>query len=952
MKRGTPRALGSLALLVLLVSPLACGQGIITTVAGSTWVFRGDGGPATSAPLGYVYGVAIDAAGNVYASDQDNDLVVKVSPTGVLTVVAGNRLRGFSGDGGPATSASLNQPTSVAADAAGNLYVTDRGNGRIRAVSRSGTITTVAGGGSASPGDGGPATSASLAFPAGVAVDAAGNLYIAEQWGRVRKVAPPGIISTVAGRIPAYSGNGVPATSVSLSNPSGVALDAAGNLYIAEDNRIRKVSPLGIISTVAGNGTYGFGGDGGPATSASLDCYPGSLAVDAAGNLYIADARNNRIRSVSPSGIISTVAGGGSAYPGDGGPATKSALSGPVSIAVDAAGSLYIADQYNQRVRKVDPSGVISTVAGNGAYKFAGDGGPATSASLNQPWSVAADATGSLYIADQYNQRIRQVSPSGAISTVAGSGARGFSGDGGAATSAWLNCPTSAVADAAGNLYIADTYNARIRKVSPPGTIGTAAGGGPWSPPPGDSRSLYGGGGSGDGGPATSAAILEPVAVALDAAGNLYIADRVDRLIRKVDPAGIISTVAGNRKAWSPGDGGPATSAFLNQPAGVTTDTAGSLYIADTSNNRIRKVSPAGIISTVAGNGGYGFSGDGGPAGSASLANPTGIALDAAGNLYIADRYNNRIRKLSPAGIISTVAGGGPSGSLGDGGPATGASLKQPTGVAVDADGNLYIADSGNDRVRKVVPAGPPGGSGTGGQISAAGVTNGASFAAGLTPGSIVTIFGTSISRGVAGISLASGLPLPTSLGGVSVWIGRVQAPLFAVANVRGQEQINLQVPYEVSAQTTASIQVNANGVWSNTVQVPVLQAHPGIFTVDGKAGAVLHSVGNALVTASNPAAPNEVITIYATGLGPVGPAPDTGYPAPTREPLARTAATPTVTIGGASAPVLFSGLAPGFVGLYQVNAQVPGGTAPGNAVPVVIAQNGLSSNIATVAVR
>jgi len=952
MKRSARRALGSLALLVLLFSSLACGQGIITTVAGSTWVFRGDGGPATSAPLGYVYGAAIDAAGNVYASDQDNDLVVKVSPTGVLTVVAGNRLRGFSGDGGPATSASLNRPTSVAADAAGNLYITDRGNGRVRAVSRSGTITTVAGGGSASPGDGGPATSASLAFPAGVAVDAAGNLYIAEEWGRVRKVAPPGIITTVAGSISAYPGDGVPATSVSLSYPSGVALDAAGNLYIAENNRIRKVSPLGIISTVAGSGTYGFGGDGGPATSALLQCYPGSLTVDAAGNLYIADAGNNRIRSVSPSGIISTVAGGGSAYPGDGGPATKSALSGPVSIAVDAAGSLYIADQYNQRVRKVDLSGVISTVAGNGAYKFAGDGGPATSASLNQPWSVAVDATGSLYIADQYNQRVRLVSSSGAISTVAGSGARGFSGDGGAATSAWLNCPTGAVADAAGNLYIADRYNARIRKVSPPGTISTAAGGGPWSPPPGDSYSLYGGGGSGDGGPATSAAIREPVAAALDAAGNLYIAERDDSLIRKVDPAGIISTVAGNRKASSPGDGGPATRAHLYSPTGVTIDTAGNLYIADSGHNLIRKVSPAGIISTVAGNGRYGFSGDGGPATSASLANPTGIALDATGSLYIADSYNNRIRKLSPAGIISTVAGGGPSGSLGDGGPATSASLKQPTGVAVDADGSLYIADSGNDRVRKVVPAGPPGGSGTGGQISAAGVTNGASFAAGLTPGSIVTIFGTSISTGVTGISLANALPLPTSLGGVSLWIGRVQAPLFAVANVRGQEQINLQVPYEVSGQTTTSIQVNANGVWSNTVQVPVLQAHPGIFTVDGKAGAVLHSVGNAPVTTSNPAAPNEVITIYATGLGPVSPAPDTGYPAPTREPLARTATTPTVTIGGASAPVLFSGLAPGFVGLYQVNAQVPGGTAPGNAVPVVIAQNGLSSNIATVAVR
>jgi uncharacterized protein (TIGR03437 family) len=680
--------------LLLSAAPL-CGQGIITTVAGSQWVFRGDGGPATSAPLGNMQGVAVGAAGNVYASDYDNHLVVKISPSGILTVVAGNGMAGFSGDGGSATSASLKSPVGVAVDAAGNVYIADQYNDRIRKVTAGGTITTVAGNNLYGySGDGGPATSASLALgfmTSGVAVDAAGNLYIADTGNnRVRKVSPSGIISTVAGNgSQRFSGDGGPATAASLNKPSGLAVDAAGNLYIADFNnhRIRKVSPSGIISTVAGNGTGGFSGDGGPATSASLD-YPLGVAADAAGNLYMADSGNNRIRKVSPSGTISTVVGNGtSGFSGDGGPATSASLLDPSGVALDAAGNLYIADSRNNRIRKVSPSGIIGTVAGNGPYKFAGDGGPAPSAFLNVPTGLAVDAAGNLYIADYYSNRIRKVNPSGIISTVAGNGAYKFAGDGGPATSASLSYPHDVAVDAAGNLYIADTGNNRVRKVSPSRIISTVAGNGTW-------------GFSGDGGPATSASLYGPSAVALDASGNLYIADWVNNRIRKVSPSGIISTVAGNGVAGFSGDGGPATSASLNRPAGIAVDAAGNLYIADSWNNRIRKVSPSGIISTVAGGGPA--LGDGGPATSASLSNPSGVAVDALGNLYIADWANNRIRKVSPSGIISTVAGNGVRGFSGDGGPATSASLYYPSGVAVDAAGNLYIADADNDRVREL----------------------------------------------------------------------------------------------------------------------------------------------------------------------------------------------------------------------------------------------------------
>jgi uncharacterized protein (TIGR03437 family) len=678
-------------LFILHTSFLAfhCFSQVTTTVAGSTWIFRGDSGSAVNAPLGRIAGVAVDSAGNVFAADQDNNLVVKVSTTGAITVVAGNGLQGFSGDGGPATSASLFRPFGVAVDAAGNLYIVDNGNFRVRKVS-GGTISTVAGNGlPVSPGDGGPATSNSLSYPWGVAVDAAGNLYIADAGtNRVRKVSG-GMISTVAGNgTRGFSGDGGPATSASLDGPEGVAVDAAGNLYIADTNnyRVRKVSG-GTISTVAGNGILGFSGDGGPATSASLGA-PWGVAVDAAGNFYLADPYNNRVRKVS-GGTISTVAGNGTrGFSGDGGPATSASLDGPGGVAVDGAGNVYIADQSNQRVRRVI-GGRLTTIGGNGGFKFSGDGGPATSASLNRPKGVAVGAAGNLYIADTENNRVREVR-GGIISTMAGNGTRGFSGDGGSAVGASLYRPSDVAMDAAGNLYIADTENNRVRKVSGP-TISTVAGNG--------TRGF-----SGDSGPATNASLNRPKGVAVDAAGNLYIADTNNHRVRMVR-GGTISTVAGSGDGIFAGDGGLATNAALSAPEGVAVDAAGSLYIADTGNSRVRKVS-GGTISTVAGNGTLGFSGDGGPATSAPLNFPRSVAVDSAGNLYIAETADSRVRKVS-GGTISTVAGNATRGYYGDGGPATRTSLNFPEHVAVDAAGNLYIADTENDRIRKVAAAAP-----------------------------------------------------------------------------------------------------------------------------------------------------------------------------------------------------------------------------------------------------
>ena len=335
---------------------------------------------------------------------------------------------------------------------------------------------------------------------------------------------------------------------------------------------------IAIITTVVGNGTADYSGDGGAAKNASLN-NPADATVDAIGNLFIADGHNNRIRKVDANGIITTVAGNGIVgYSGDGGAATSASLAGPCCVALDNSGNLFIADRENNRIRKVSPSGIITTVAGNGMAGYSGDGSAANNASLNRPVDVAVDAIGNLFIADKENNRIRKVSPSGIITTVAGNGMAGYSGDGSAATSAMLDAVDAVAVDASDNLFIADAENNRIRKVS---------------------------------------------------------------------PNGIITTVAGNGAQGDFGDGGTATSASLNLPHAVRVDSAGNLLIVEKNHNRTRKVNSSGIITTVAGTGMVGYSGDGGPATSASLYYPNSIAIDASGNLFVVDSFNNRIRKIT-----------------------------------------------------------------------------------------------------------------------------------------------------------------------------------------------------------------------------------------------------------------------------------------------------------------
>ncbi len=666
---------------------------VITTIAGGG---IGDGNAATSAALKNPEKLAIDASGNIYIADGLNNRIRKVNANGIITTVAGNGNASFSGDGGPAKAAGLNNPAGVAIDANGNIYIADTYNHRIRKVNKNGIISTIAGNGTPGyTGDGVAATATELSFPQQVAVDATGNLYISDFSNqRIRRVGKNGIISTVAGN-GGYgnSGNGGLATNAAIDSPGDLALDASGNMYITEpyEGYVRKITAAGIISTIAGTGpSYSYGGDGGAATAAALNV-PWGVTVDATGNVYIADASNQRIRKINTTGIISTVAGGGSSGLGDGGQATTAMLHLPTGVALDAAGNIYIVDENDNRIRKVTSGGVITTFAGG----WVGDGGPATTAALFHPAGVATDALGNVYIADANYSRVRKVSTSGIITTIAGTGEQGYSGEGGQATAAELNYPYAVAVDGQGNVYIADVGNNRIRKVATNGVISTFAGTGVQG---------YGG----DGNAATTAKFSGPYGIAIDVAGNVYIADLGNERVRKVGINGIINTIAGNGTQGYSGDGGAATAAQLLSPGGIAVDAVGNVYITDQGNSRIRKVGTNGTISTIAGNGTQGYSGDGAAATDAEINIPASISVDAAGRVFIVDLYNQRIRKVGTNGIITTITGTGTLGYSGDGGPAVLAQIYSPTGVTTDAAGNVYIADNHNDRIRKITAGALP----------------------------------------------------------------------------------------------------------------------------------------------------------------------------------------------------------------------------------------------------
>lgn len=703
------------ALLLAAVAPGAADVRIIDRFAGGS---NGDSGPATGASM-QPAGMAIDAAGNVYFADTMSHTVRRIdAATGIVNSVAGNGNAGDTGDGGLAVNASLRSPSDVAVDASGNLYITDRGNHKIKRVAAAtGVIQTVAGTGAAGySGDGGQATAAKLNNPTSVAVEANGTFFITDTTNeRVRQVLPNGVIRTIAGNgLSGFAGDGGPASSARLARPWGVTLDSAGNIYFAElmNQRIRMVNRAAeTIHTFAGNGQFTFCDNVAPLSACFRN--PSYVAYEPVADvILVGDSGNQRIRRIPRTGgNVTTVAGDGFlGFYGDGGAAIQARFNGPSGVAAHTNFGIYVADEFNYRIRRLSTAAtpIITTIAGNGNLPHGGDGGPALASKLKGPVALAADESGNLYIADGLNQRIRKVDAAGTITTFAGNGNSGFSGDGGQATQATITSPAGVAADRSGNVYISDTPNHRVRRVSPNGIITTIFGTGVATS-------------AGDNGPAASATVVRPggLSVYENSTGTqryLYVVEPSSHKIRRVDlNTNIVIRFAGTGTMGSAGDGGLAVNAQLSIPLDVATDGDGNVYIADAGNNKVRRVSTAGVMTTLAGTGSAGYLGDGGEARSARLNVPDGVAADVLGNVFINDSSNLRVRVVTPDGIIRTAAGNGvrtnsidgaggnPVDDLGDGGDATAATVSQGTAVAVDIAGNLYIADNTPSHVKDTV---------------------------------------------------------------------------------------------------------------------------------------------------------------------------------------------------------------------------------------------------------
>ncbi|WP_161499358.1 NHL domain-containing protein [Flavipsychrobacter stenotrophus] len=708
-----------LVIILLLGTTSLFAQNYIATLAGNgLQSYSGDGGPATNAQLSGALAVRGDAVGNIYIVDGSNYRLRKVdASTGIITTIAGNGVQGSSGDGGPAVNAAITGG-AICIDHSGNIYITD--SNRIRKIdATTGLINTFAGTGiSGYSGDGGAAISAAFNNLCGLFADTAGNIYICDGGNNaVRKIDHlSNIITTVAGNsIASFSGDGGPAISAALNGPVAVCLDNAGNMYIADNSnrRVRKVPAATVkISTFAGTGGYGVGaGDGGPAVNAVIPSVF-DIWADGAGAVFIADYVHT-IRKIQ-GGIINTIAGNaGQGYNGDSIAAVSAQLHYPGSVYADVAGNIFIGDNWNHRIRKISTWGTISTFAGGAPMSFAGDGGPCADAELNLPMNIAVSPANDIYVSDYSNNRIRKINAAGTITTIAGGGSAvsGFGGDGGAATNATLYHPRGISLDAAGNIYFADSRNFRVRKIdAATGTISTVAGNGSsmisgdglpatdaaiWMPSAvcvDETGNLYiaagntvraisaatsiistiaGTGGigySGDGGPPALATFGEIAGMCRDGNGDLYICDSRFNVVRKISFAtGTINTVAGNGYVLTTiemgnyfysggysGDGGPATDAKLNVPWGIFVDPAETLYIADGSNNMIRTVTADGIIHAFAGNTIPGFNGDGGLATNARLNWPTAMCMKQ-GSLLIADCGNNRIRKITNPTAVNNV---------------------------------------------------------------------------------------------------------------------------------------------------------------------------------------------------------------------------------------------------------------------------------------------------------
>ena len=675
-------------------------------------------------------GVAFDSSGNAYVADSQNDTIRMITPAGAVTTIAGAAGE-VGSDDGPGNAARFSSPNGVAADGAGNIYVADFGNDTIRQLTRetvggvtTWTTTTIAGTAGQPGSADGKGAAARFKTPAGVAADGSGNVYVADLGNStIRKLTPSTVggvttwtTATIAGTAGQTGSTDSAKGAPLFDNPSGVAADSAGNVYVADlyNATIREIVPttVGGVTTWTTTTIAGAAGKDGSAngTGAAAEFLePSGVAVDGAGNLYVADFGNEIIRKITPkvsgqsvSWVVTTLAGTPSAKGSVNGLGAAALFYDPDGVAVNAAGTVYVADLLNDDIRSITPAGQVGTVAG--IATIGNSDGTVANAQFDDPLGVAVDGAGNLYVVDTVNDTLRLITPAGAVATIAGSPGQVGSKDG-TGSAGLFDKPSGIAVDGSGNLYVADTLNDTIRRISPATsngvttwTVATIAG------TPGKPGSKDGTGGA--------ALFSSPTGVAVDGLGNVYVADFYNNTIRRLVPTTsggattwAVTTIAGTAGKVGSADG-TGGAALFDSPFGLTVDASGNVFVADTLNSTIRRLTPAtskGITSwtstTVAGTAGAAGSSDGTGA-AAQFNEPLDVAVDGFGNLYVVDNLNNTVRGITPAGVVTTLAGKAAAAGSVDG-TGSAARFDSPTGVAIDGSGNLYVADSFNNTIRK-----------------------------------------------------------------------------------------------------------------------------------------------------------------------------------------------------------------------------------------------------------
>jgi uncharacterized protein (TIGR03437 family) len=807
----------------------------LRTIAGGTEA--GDGDFVANASIRFLQGVATDPSGAIYIADADDHRIRRIDPNGRIQTIAGEGLPGFSGDGGPASRARINTPYGITVTPEGDIVFADLGNARVRRISRAGQIDTLVGGGTR-------------------AVPAAGQFLAPRE---VRLLAPRNVLSSTNGSlfISDFSANVVlelrsdgqltamPNSTVALNSPAGLALDAEGQLLVADSGnaRIRRLRRDGRIDFLLS------------ASAAAPLERPVGLARHRNGNLLIADTRGDYLWQLDPQGRTSIVSPGG-----------RDVTTDNFDNVITAGGSW---------LRRLSPLGLIEILISNASSRFRGDNGPALAARLNRPQGIVVDSRGQIYFSDTGNHRIRRINADGVITSVAGLGEPGYRGDGGPAASALIHTPTYLAIDSFDNVYFSDSGNHRVRVLTPGGVIQSVAGTG---------RNEF----SADGLLASQTSLSQPQGLALDRAGRLYIAERGQHRIRRIEASGRVITVAGNSIRGAAGDGMEAIAASLNQPTAIALDSQGNLFIADTGNQCVRAVeSASGRIRTLV----------------RDLAGVEGLVSTPNGMLYFSETLRHRIQSLSLNKELAVIAGRtNENGFNVDAGPALSVTLNEPAGLALAPDGSLLVADRLNDRLRRIEPPSEV-------LISNSAtfrVLHAATFAEGpIAPGQLLTLAAPALTR-------------PDL---VEITLDNQVAPiLFA-----NPTQINFQVPSTLGGRSRVQLDLRMGGSLLFRSQIDMAGANPAFFESSGVVVATFPDAR--LVSDTAPARSGDTIILYGTGAGLLR---ESGGLQVTFLPTA-------VEIAGVPADLLYAGAAPGFPGLLQINLRVPSNIRLRGRVPVTL---------------